>query len=38
VIRYASAVPTMLGFWFVFVGQGVIAFGQLLSWAGPTKV
>jgi len=38
IIRYAACLPTAGGFWGQFVGQFVLSIGQVITWAGPTKL
>lgn len=38
ILRYVAGGNTTLDYWFVFVGQGIMSLGQLITWAGPTKL
>ena len=38
VLRFAFNAPTVAGYVTALVGQFIISFGQLVTWAGPTRV
>ena len=38
ILRFIFSGPNILDYWFVFAGQGIMSLGQLITWAGPTKL